>query len=146
MGLIKIRDINLVKIENTKVNNYFKKRGFDYKVNFNGIKKILIECINEDNVYRNQIKLFIEYVIENKININLNKKNEKGDYLINIVCMSYSELIELLINYANKNNNILKLNVKSFNGNYPLLVACAKNNIGMVQLFIDYGNKNNIIL
>jgi len=104
MGLIKKRDTHLVKIENTKVNNYFKKRGFDYKVNSNNINKILIECLNKVNsisIEENsiQLKLFFEYVIENKIKINLNKKNEKEDYLINIVCrMGSNNELKLLSN------------------------------------------------
>jgi len=101
-------------------------------------------CLNNDV---NKIQSLINYSNDNNIILNLNRKNEEGNYPLLIACINKNmDMIQLFIDYANKNNIILNINEKNKDGKFPLLIACINKNIDMIQLFIDYANKNNIIL
>eukprot|EP00833_Pecoramyces_ruminatium_P012007 jgi/Orpsp1_1/1186039/evm.model.c7180000096583.2 len=98
----------------------------------------LLTAINE-NVYI--VKLLIDYANENNIILELNEKNEFGDFPLLMAINKYNiEMVKLLIDYANEKNIILELNEKDIDGNYPLLNAINNNNIETIKLLMDYAN------
>ncbi|OUM67754.1 hypothetical protein PIROE2DRAFT_4705 [Piromyces sp. E2] len=91
------------------------------------------------------IRILMHYAIANKIPLEINDKNEEGEYpLLCAICKEQIEMVQLLISYAEQSNIILKMNEKNNNGDYPLL--CASFNIDMVQLLINYATENGITL
>ncbi|OUM64634.1 hypothetical protein PIROE2DRAFT_8557 [Piromyces sp. E2] len=127
------------------IKNYFQENNCDFNVKSNDINEIFIECINSNEI--NQLKLYMEYIINNNIKININESTENGTYaLLYASSNSDTEIVQLLIDYSIKNKTILELNEKNDDGSYPLLEACDNDNMEIVQLLIDYANKKKIIL
>jgi len=59
------------------------------------------------------VQLLIDYADKNKIILELNEKDNDGDFPLLWACRENNiEIIQLLINYANENNIILELNEK----------------------------------
>jgi len=97
------------------------------------------------NANINMMYLLIQYAKINNIIIELNERDEDGNFPL--LCAIYKErkdIVKLLINYAEENNILLEMNAKNNNGDYPLL--CASFNIDITQLLIKYAGTNNIIL
>jgi len=146
--LKRIDEVNKIKGNNTnkeRINKLFKERGFNFIINSNDINEILLECINHYEI--NIIKLFLEYIYDNNIMLDINEKNDNGDYILLFACFyNNMDMIKLLIDYAIKNKIILTLNEKNINGCYPLLKGIFNNNIEVIELLMQYSDENKILL
>ena len=131
--------LNIIYSENSEI-----KKRFDKFSPFNEIE--LINAIQNEN--RVKARTIMNSVIENTAKLNINGKDEKGNYPL--LCCSRRnnvEMIKLLIQYADKNNIILTINEKNYIGGYPVLLNFEYNyNTELLQLLIDYANRNNIVL
>ncbi|ORX53697.1 hypothetical protein BCR32DRAFT_288103 [Anaeromyces robustus] len=86
----------------------------------------------------NEIKLLMKYLNQYNISLNLNEKDQNGNYPLLLACQKENiEVVNLLFDYSNKNNIVLEMNEKikrkfsllaclsigCDNGDYPLLNA-----------------------
>eukprot|EP00833_Pecoramyces_ruminatium_P012474 jgi/Orpsp1_1/1186506/evm.model.d7180000051081.1 len=93
------------------------------------------------------VKLLIEYANQHQIILELNEKNDYGNYpLLEAINNNNIEIVKLLIEYANQHQIILELNEINKNEEYPLLKAITCDNIKIVKLLIDYANQHQISL
>ncbi len=124
----------LETIENNKYNEFEKvlKNVNNKIINLNKPYKILSLSykmklsIFSFAIFKNNIEMvisLINYANEKDIILEINNKNEKGNYpLLNAIVNNNIELIKLLIDYAKGKNIIFDINGKDENGNYPLLI------------------------
>ncbi|ORX77848.1 hypothetical protein BCR32DRAFT_247606 [Anaeromyces robustus] len=141
-------------ISNNEINKLIKKEKF--KIPW---KDLLYHCfsgVDLDYCYYysdeelNEIKLLMKYLNQYNISLNLNEKDQNGNYPLLLACQKENiEVVNLLFDYSNKNNIVLEMNEKNKKENFPLL-ACLSigcdSSIKLIKLLINYANKNNIIL
>jgi len=88
----------------------------------------------------------MKYADENKILLDLNEKDDDGEYPILLSVYRGIKYVKLLIEYADKHHIILEMNDHNKNKRYPLLMATFKNNIEIVQYLINYASNHGLIL
>jgi len=109
-----------------------------------------------------EVQLLIKYAKENNIILNVNEKNNEGDFplmkIFNKPDFSMKALFEILTKYARESNILLELNEKNNSGEYPLLflikMGCIRSFFNrslntIFEIFKDllaYAKENNIIL
>jgi len=122
---------------------------FDELLNLNASSLTGIELINAiQNKNTQKAKSILNYAIIKNTKINVNVKNEKGDYPLLCCCRRNNvEVARLLIQYADKNQILLNINGRNNNGGCPLLLNFEYNyDNELLQLIIDYSNRKNIVL
>eukprot|EP00833_Pecoramyces_ruminatium_P010071 jgi/Orpsp1_1/1184103/evm.model.c7180000088024.1 len=105
----------------------------------------LLEYIENKDV--DKVKYFLDNVVKNNINIDINKGNKSGEYpFLWAIIKDNIEIVKIIIKYAKEKNIILKINEKDKFGDYPFLYSIIKNNIEITNLIVNYANENNITL
>ncbi|KXJ77271.1 hypothetical protein RP20_CCG007969 [Aedes albopictus] len=106
------------------------------------IVEFMLSCVDFTSLYATAAKYrrvhVLEYMIANddRVKINVNRKNERGDAAIHVCCTSgYREIVQLLLaNYGN-------VNLQDSEGNTPLHLAVRRGCIGNVKLLLDHDAK-----
>eukprot|EP00833_Pecoramyces_ruminatium_P008659 jgi/Orpsp1_1/1182691/evm.model.c7180000082261.1 len=139
------------------------KLEWDSKISSNEeLLKIIEEEIEEDKTTEYESKLWdaikneevsdlkslLNDASENNIKLNINIKDENGNYPILLSTINNNvKLINILIDYAYKNGIILEINDKNnSDGYYPFLYASNNDNIRIVKQLIEYATVNKIII
>jgi len=132
-------------------------------------EKLLFLALRRKNTIA--VLWILNYALVNNINLNINGKDEEGNYPVLSVLLYdfFGIILDLKINsnindntynhlcddyyimsyifiYSGKTNRILNLNDKNRNGDYPLLCACRNRRTNMVKMLIKYAEEHNIIL
>ncbi|OUM64919.1 hypothetical protein PIROE2DRAFT_60337 [Piromyces sp. E2] len=142
------------EIQNYISNNLISAINFNIK-NENGSTLFLHTITSSSSL--NTIQKIISYSKDNDILLNLNEKNNDGNYPLLTVIGNDESLLELLIAYAKENNIILSINEGDNEGIYPLLkIINSNNNINNIyfinkmyeqlKLLINYARENKLIL
>jgi len=100
--------------------------------------KFIKAIINNDI---EEITVTLEKYKKNEINLNLNEKDENGNYPVLCACKNNDEkLVTLLLDCARNKNVNLKLDEKNNKGKSPLIYAREHGNKNIIKQLMEYGD------
>eukprot|EP00833_Pecoramyces_ruminatium_P010345 jgi/Orpsp1_1/1184377/evm.model.c7180000089266.1 len=139
--------IDIMYSENSEILKIFQDISNKERIEGERIEKEkqLYDALDEKNIEK--FRSILKYCSEKNVNLNIDGKNKKGEFLLlMIISKGETEILKLIFNYAEEKNIILNINEKNNEECYPFLKALCINNAEIVKLIIDYADKNNIIL